>query len=238
MVGMILAGGSGNRLKHSFNGSCCKPLVKIKEKALIEFSLENLIDLQIKEVWIVVGSESDLIQAEIGSDYKGLNISYVKQNETDGLIGALSLALKKVKDEDILLQLADEIFTGFNTKTIKQHINKFKYDFYCGFTYENDDKKIKANYSIDVDEYFNIIKCTEKPEAVINNLKGTGFCIFNSRSLNLLKTTNNSKSVQDLCDFINLLLLKNYCGLAVCIAEKEFNINTFEDLKEAIDYLS
>ena len=79
MVGIILAGGNGNRLKNSFDDNCCKPLVKIEEKALIEFSLEALIDLQIRNVCIVVGDESNLIQAAIGSDYKGLNISYIQQ---------------------------------------------------------------------------------------------------------------------------------------------------------------
>ncbi len=238
MVGIILAGGNGNRLKQSFDDSCCKPLVKIKEKALIEFSLDILIDLQIKNICIVVGDESDLIQAEIGSDYKGLNISYVKQNESDGLIGALSLALKDLKDEDIILQLADEVFVDFKSEITKKHIENPEYDFYCGFTYEDDYEKIKSNYSVEIDQNLQIVRCIEKPSTLINNLKGTGFCIFRHKALNILKKPNYSSTCDNLCDYINLLTTQNLKGLAFCIATKEFNINTFDDLSEACVFFS
>ena len=236
MVGIVLAGGNGNRLKQSFDNECCKPLVKIKEKMLIEFSLEALIDLHIKDVYIVIGNDGERIKSAIGNSYKGLNISYVYQVKSDSLIDALVSALDKVNSDSAVTLLADEIFIGFKSQDIRNYIQDPDFDFYCGFTYENDPEKIKRNYSIETDEDFNIIRCTEKPSLVINNLKGTGFCIFSNDALSLLKLSYNAQSARELCDFINLLVDQNCKGLAVCVAEKEFNINTYEDLKEAHDY--
>ena len=235
MVGIILAGGHGNRLKQSFNDSCCKPLVKIKDKMLIEFSLRTLIELEVKEACIVIGRDGDSIQNIIGNSYKGLKISYVRQEDADGPANALTLALDYVKHDGVILLLADEIFTGFRAESMKSHILNSEYDFYCGFTYEDNAEKIRGNYSVETDEHFHILTCTEKPETVTNNLKGTGFCIFNRNALNILKQA--ASPVYDLCDYINLLIERHQKGLAVHVAEKEFNINTFDDLKEVCCFL-
>ncbi len=236
MIGVILAGGDGTRLTMSTGQNICKSLRKIKDKHLIEFALNNLIDLAITEVYIVVGKQGDLIKNAIGDKYKSLNVSYVQQSEQKGLVDALVQALKVIDpDKTVILQLADEIFVNLDTKEIKNALKTEKFDFYCGITTEENAEKIKNNFSVEMSDKALLIKCIEKPKAVVNNIKGTGFTIFGGKAQKIIKETyeTNPQKVHDLCDCFNYLVANNYRGLALYVAEREFNINTASDLTEA-----
>ncbi len=240
MVGIILAAGDGTRLKKSSGENCCKALKKVNGVYLIEFSLNNLIELDVTDVFIVVGKDGDKIKEIIGNSYRGLKITYVYQPYQKGLINALIQVLNVSKADDVVLQLADEIFVGLESKNIKNLITDNNYNFYCGITYEDDPLKIKGNYSIETDENMLIKKCVEKPRNVVNNLKGTGFCIFKKNVLCLLKEIYNEQTnaPNDLCDFINFLVAQQINGVAFIVAEREFNINTVADLTQVTDFLS
>lgn len=240
MVGVILAAGDGKRMKSSSNNDCCKPLMKIHNKRLIEYALDNLVQLGIQKAYIVVGKTGDLIKKSLGYEYKSLKLLYVVQPEQTGLINAFTQALNVVGcDKSVVLQLSDEIFTDLKVEEIKNCIKAGLYDFYCGITFEDNIEKIKGNFSVDTDDKYAVKKCVEKPVTVTNNIKGTGFCIFNSEALQILNNEDHTQSniLFDLCDYINYLIQKNKKGLALLIAEKEFNINTFEDLREAQHFL-
>ena len=234
MVGVILAAGDGRRLKASSKEECCKPLIKLKGKRLIEYALDNLIDLGISQAYIVVGKEGDLIKKNLGSQYKGLELFYVVQAQQIGLINAFMQAIFFIgSDESVVLQLSDEIFVDLKIENIKTSMAAEEYDFYCGVTFEDDSEKIKNNFSVDIDDEGILIGCIEKPVEVINNIKGTGFCIFSSQAVQVL-TENypGNRNINDLCDYMNFLISENKKGFALHIAEKEFNINTFLDLYE------
>lgn len=232
MVGVILAAGEGRRLKESSKEDYCKPLIKIKGKRLIEYSLDNLLELGITKAYIVVGKEGHLIKEVLGGKYGQLELFYVVQEARKGLIDAFLQAVKVIGcKETVILQLSDEIFVNLRIDDIKNSIENDEYDFYCGVTNEENPEKIKRNYSVDTDDDYIIKECVEKPKNVINNIKGTGFCVFKSESLNIL--INEREAILcELCDYINYLTEKSQKGFALHVAEKEFNINTFADLFE------
>ena len=235
MIGVILAAGDGTRLTKSTGQNICKPLRIINEKPLLTFSLDNLVELDVTEVYIVVGKQGALIKEAFGNEYKGLNVHYVYQQEQKGLMNAFVEALKVMDcDETVVLQLSDEIFIDLKTDSIKKAIENNEFDFYCGITYEEDTEKIKNNFSVEADDDSVLIKCIEKPQVVTNNIKGTGFTIFSDKTLEIIKSHTELK---DLCDSFNYLTENAFRGLALTIAEKEFNINTVEDLKEAESFL-
>lgn len=230
MIGVVLAAGDGKRLKISSNEDCCKPLIRIKEKRLIEYALDNLIELGVEKAYIVVGKEGDLIKRVLGDRYYCLKLFYVVQKEQRGLVDAFTQAVRITGGKGpVILQLSDEVFIKLRIDDIKNCIDNKEYDFYCGVTNEENPEKIKRNYSVDVDGSGVIKECIEKPNTVINSIKGTGFCIFNSEALNLL-INEKETMLYELCDYINYLNKKSKKGLALHIAEKEFNINTFADL--------
>lgn len=236
MIGIILAAGNGTRLKTSRNNNACKPLTEINNTPLIMYSLENLRKMKIDQAWIVVGKEGELIKQAIGNTYKDLSLCYIPQFEQKGLIHALMCALTALEaDAPVVLQLSDEIFVNIQTENILRSIHSGNYDFLCGITLEEDPEKIKSNYSVELDRNNIIMHCTEKPVVVTNNIKGTGFCYFSTVAVQFLKLRYNSESNQprDLCDYMNMLIQENQKGLALQIAEKEFNINTSADFIEA-----
>lgn len=241
MIGVILAAGDGTRLKQSTGQNICKPLRKINDKHLIEYALDNLVDLNASSVYVVVGKQGDEIKKVIGDKYKKLTVNYVCQPEQKGLVNAFMQVLSITEcDEAVVLQLSDEIFTGLKTEEIKNALETEKYDFYCGVTYEENEEKIKNNFSVEADENNLLIKCIEKPQIVTNNIKGTGFSIFSAKSQNFIKEayTSAPEKVRDLCDCFNYLTSTGYKGLMLFIAEKEFNINTVSDLTEAENSLN
>ena len=240
MIGVILAAGNGTRLNSSTGEVCCKALRKVIGKHLIEFALDNLINLGIDKACIVVGKEGDLIKENIGYEYNGIGLSYVSQSQQKGLVNALMQALDSVdNDEDVVLQLADEIFVGLKTDDIRNAVSKTDNDFYCGVTYDENHQKIKNNFSVEVGADSALIKCTEKPSVVVNDIKGTGFCIFTSDALQWLKNTydEDKNSPNDLCDYMNQLIENGKKGTVLVVAQKEFNINTASDLEEAKTFL-
>ncbi len=240
MIGVILAGGDGTRLAQSTGQNICKSLRKIKDKHLIEFALDNLINLGATKVYIVVGKQGDLIKKAIGDKYKSLDVNYVCQMEQIGLIDAFVQALKVIDDsETVVLQLADEILINLNTQEIKNAINNDQIDFYCGVTKEENEQKIKNNFSVETDDDTFLVKCVEKPKVVINDIKGTGFTVFSGKTQKLVKETylSTPEKVKELCDSFNFLIEKGYRGVAFLVAEREFNINTLSDLTEAEEFL-
>lgn len=240
MIGVILAAGDGTRLAMSTGQDVCKSLQKINDKHLIEFALNNLIDLEATSVYIVVGKQGDLIKKAIGDKYKSLDVNYVCQKEQKGLIDALVQALKVIDDgETVVLQLADEILVSLNTQAIKNAIANEDIDFCCGVTLEENEEKIKNNFSVETDDNSFLVKCEEKPKVVFNNIKGTGFTVFSGKMQKIIKETylSNPDKVKELCDSFSYLIANGYRGLALMVAEREFNINTLSDLTEAESFL-
>ena len=241
MVGVILAAGDGTRLKMSTGQDICKALRKINNRPLIEYALNNLIELGVTEVYIVVGKQGDLIKSTIGKSYKGLNVYYVYQQEQKGLMNAFVQALKELDDnKTVILQLSDEIFIDLNVDSIKNILETNKFDFYCGVTPEEIEEKIKNNFSVETDSDSLLVNCIEKPQVVTNNIKGTGFTIFNGKVQKIIKETyeSNPDKLCDLCDSFNYLVASGYRGLVFSVAKKEFNINTVSDLTEAESFLN
>ncbi len=239
MVGVILAAGDGKRLKNSKNEDCCKPLIKIKEKNLITYALDNLVQLDVTEAYIVIGKEGSLIKNAIGDKYENINLHYVHQQEQIGLMNAFLQALNTMSyDETVVLQLADEIFVDLKSESIKNMLQEKNADFYCGVTYEESPEKIKNNFSVETDSSSLLIKCTEKPKIVTDNIKGTGFSIFNGKTVKVIKETYKyePEKLFDLCDSFNYLVSSGHVGLAFFVAEREFNINTLSDFSEAENF--
>lgn len=229
MVGIILAAGSGSRLGEAFGKELCKPLVKIAGKHLIEYSLENLFALNVERIYIVVGRHRESIEQKIGGAYNGVPVNYVVQENPVGLVNAIAAAAEYI-DDDAVLQLSDEIFINPDTARLADELKKGA-DIICGVTTEDNPEKIKANYSVEVNGNGELTSCTEKPRVVNNRLKGTGFCAFSRESVKtLVREYDGAMNVpNDLCDFINILIKRGRRGIAVEIAEKEYNINTAED---------
>ena len=238
MVGVILAAGNGTR----FGGSgCCKALKCVNGTTLIERALNNLVALGIETVCIVAGVHKEQIVDALGKEYRGISIFYAHQERQIGLIDALVRGSAFVPNgESVCLQLADEVFVDLKSEAIKRVISEMHADFCCGITMEADPGKIMQNYSVEMSDGARVLRCVEKPQVLYNSIKGTGLCFFRYETLELLRRVYdcNTGMPRDLCDFMNYLIAQGKNVTALCVAEREFNVNTPADLEEAEVFLS
>ena len=232
MVGLILAAGKGTRFSGDGKSSTCKALLEVGGEPLIFYSLKNLLRLGAKKAVIVIGPQHQRIVDTLGSSFCGMPLQYTVQTSPVGLASAM-LCGRELIDDDVVLQLSDEIY--LSPAPAEELTAAFEgIDFLVGYTLDSPEI-IRRNYSVDTDENDRILHCTEKPTLVTNDRKGTGFCVFSSACYELLKRTYDPETNKpgDLCDFINALVQSGKTGTAVCVAEREININTPAELELA-----
>ena len=76
MQAIIMAGGMGSRLRPLTN-SLPKPLVKIIDKPVMEYVIENLVEGGIKDIAVTVGYKADMIMDYFGDGSQwGAKLSY------------------------------------------------------------------------------------------------------------------------------------------------------------------
>lgn len=237
MIGIILAAGKGRRLMKDTGIDQSKALIRIHGKMLIEYALENLELMQVERIYIVVGEHKSEVVEAVGDNYRGIPIAYVLQNKPIGLINAISKVLPFC-DTGVVVQLSDEVFIDINTSFLKSFQNQ-NADFLCGIIEEKERERIKENYSVLIDENGFVVRTHEKPTEIINNLKGTGFCVFNKSCMDILKRvySESENTPYDLCDFMNLLIWEGKKGRCFKVAESEININAKVDYDYALEVL-
>ena len=82
---LILAGGRGERV-NDYTQKENKCMLKFQGKHLIEYSLENAVKLNVKEIIIVVGYMAERIINTYGNLFKGTPIRYIIQGEQADLL--------------------------------------------------------------------------------------------------------------------------------------------------------
>lgn len=112
MKGLVLAGGSGTRLR-PITFSAAKQLVPIANTPILFFGLRQLADVGIREVGLVVGETEAEIRAAVGDGSAfGLRITYLRQDAPLGLAHALLLAEGFIAGDDVLMFLGDNLVEG------------------------------------------------------------------------------------------------------------------------------
>ncbi|MBQ7653653.1 MAG: NTP transferase domain-containing protein [Clostridia bacterium] len=234
MTGLILAAGLGERLHSSKDYGLCKPLQKVSDIPLISYSLELLEKTDVEDVIIVVGKYYEQIRSEIGDSFGKMKIRYELQQEQKGLVNAIVCGCRNCED-DVLVLLADELFVEAKIDECLSVFSDDSLDFVCTYTIEDDEEKIKANFSFRTDENGIPYDFVEKPTETVNDMKGTGVCLFSRESIKKVKQKydEESNTPNTLCDFFNMLLEEKMTGKAFNFAKAEINVNTQADLSLA-----
>jgi dTDP-glucose pyrophosphorylase len=154
---VIMAGGRGERLR-PLTDNTPKPMLKLGEKPIIEYTIDRLIDFGIENIFITIGYLGNQIKEYFGDgSQKGIKIIYIEEDKPLGTIGALSL-INDFTNDTILLTNSD-LFTNIDYE-----------DFYFAFHNQQADMAIASvPYTVNIpfailEEENNIIKrFKEKP---------------------------------------------------------------------------
>ena len=110
MKGLILAGGSGRRLR-PITHKTAKQLVPIANKPIIHYVIEDLVGVGITDLGIVVGDTAKEIEKSVGDGSQwNVDITYIHQEEPLGLAHAVLIAESFLGQEKFVMYLGDNMF--------------------------------------------------------------------------------------------------------------------------------
>ncbi len=121
MKGIILHGGHGTRLR-PLTHTGPKQLLKIANKPMSQYALEDLRDSGITDIAIIIGDVYPEKVKEYYGDGKkfGVTLTYVYQDKPQGIAHAISLCKDFVGDEKFCVYLGDNVLrTGLSSYVTK-----------------------------------------------------------------------------------------------------------------------
>jgi dTDP-glucose pyrophosphorylase len=239
MKALILAGGRGKRLGELSNDKN-KCMLEINGKPLIEYSLDCATKTSISEIVIVVGHKAEEIINIYGNKYNGKAIKYVIQPEQKGLVHAIECAREAVGKEDFMLMLGDELMISPRHQLMMDIFGKENLFGICGVVVVEDIDLIKKTYSVIQSEDNRIYRLIEKASKPMNNIMGTGNCIFKNEILSYIDQTpiNQKRGEKELPDLIQCAIDEGNIVKSFEICDHYVNINLLEEIKKAESYFA
>lgn len=239
MKALILAGGRGKRLGTISDGQN-KCMVKANGKPLIEYSLTHASNINVDEVVLVVGYKAEEIINTYGNSYKGKPIKYVIQSEQKGLVHAIECAKEAIGKEDFMLMLGDEIMINPRHQLMIDIFKKETLFGVCGVVIVEDTGLIKKTYSVIESKDNRIYRLIEKPSRPMNNVMGTGNCMFKNKILSYIAQTpiNQKRGEKELPDLIQCAIDEGNIIKSFKICDHYVNINVPEEIKKAESYFA
>jgi glucose-1-phosphate thymidylyltransferase len=188
MKGLILAGGTGTRLR-PLTKVTNKHLLPVYDKPMIFYPLNTLIKAGIKKILIITGGEDvgDFMQL-LGSGREfGVDFTYKVQDEAGGIAQALSLARDFVGNEKVVVILGDNVFED----DIIEFVNDFENSDFEAMVFL---KEVEGAQRFGVAEIDGerIISIEEKPKYPKSNLAVTGLYMYTSEVFDIIKTLRPS----------------------------------------------
>lgn len=239
MKALVLAGGRGKRLNY-ITEEKNKCIMIIKDRPLIEYSLNNAVESGVEEIIIVVGYRAEDIINAYGNSYLGKKIKYCLQHEQRGLVHAIESAKHAIGDSDIMLMLADELMIKPKHEEMVALFKKQNLFGICGVVVIEDRELIKKTYSIIQAEDNRIYRLIEKPSKPMNNIMGTGNCIFKNEILSYIYQTpiNQKRGEKELPDLIQCAIDEGNIVKSFKICDHYVNVNAPEEIEKAESYFA
>ncbi len=98
-----------------------KPMLPVVGKPILEWDLEALDCVGVKNAYIIVGYKADVIRSHFGSRFRGIKIHYLVQGQQLGTGDAVATAKGKVKGDFIVMNGDLFITKSFIMDLVKHH---------------------------------------------------------------------------------------------------------------------
>ncbi len=238
MHAIVLAAGYATRL-YPLTENYPKPLLKIGDKTILEYLLEQFNDLQvINKVYIITNARfyktfAGWVSANKNSHIcKAMDIEVVNDstnsNETRlGAIGDIQYVLSHYKvEQDLLVAAGDNVFTT-NFKGMLNLFHTRNTDIFLAHPVENIEK-LKRSGIMELDQNQRIIGFEEKPPAPKSNFVAPAFYMYKNSTLNLFADYMAEGNNPDAPGNFTAWLYKRKPVYAFVMKEDYYDIGTLE----------
>ncbi|MEU2898397.1 glucose-1-phosphate thymidylyltransferase RfbA [Streptomyces sp. NPDC088106] len=190
MKGIILAGGSGTRLR-PLTGALSKQILPVYDKPMIYYPLSVLMLAGVRDILLISSRDhSDSFRTLLGDGSRlGLKISYAEQDQPRGIAEALVIGADFIGDDQVALVLGDNIFHGPRFSVLLDDAVR-RLDGAALFGYRVRDPQ---RYGIgEIDAEGRLVSLEEKPRNPRSNLAVTGLYLYDSDVVGIAKNLSPS----------------------------------------------
>ncbi|OXM83504.1 sugar phosphate nucleotidyltransferase [Paenibacillus rigui] len=189
MKGVILAGGTGTRLR-PLTDIVNKHLLPVGKYPMIHYAIAKMAEAGVKELLLVLGKQSAGLYIDyIGNGRQwGLEVTYKIQEEAGGIAQALALAESFVyPDERLVVLLGDNLFEN----SLKEAVSRFGKQSGGAHVFL---KKVAdpQRYGVPVLQGSHITKIVEKPEQPPSQYAVTGIYLYDTAVFDYIRKQNPS----------------------------------------------
>ncbi|WP_304454023.1 glucose-1-phosphate thymidylyltransferase RfbA [Nocardiopsis sp. YSL2] len=233
MRGIILAGGSGTRLR-PITAVSSKQLLPVYDKPMIYYPLSVLMLAGIREILVISSPEHlEAYQRLLGDGRRlGLDLEYAEQDRPRGLADALCVGREFVGDESLALILGDNIFYGHALiSVLRTEIERLDGCTLFGYPVADPERYGVAS----VDDAGRITSLVEKPADPASNLAVTGLYFYDNEALDMAaRLTPSARGELEITDLNNQFVEQGRARLvSLGRGNAWFDTGTHESLLDA-----
>lgn len=221
---VLMAGGKGERLR-PLTLETPKPLLKVADKPIIDYNIDNLINSGINHINVTVNYLAEQIEEHFKNPKNGIQVRIVREPKFLGTIGSIKF-VKKWYNDTILLMNSD-LFTNIDIESFYLHFIKHNADMsVAGVPYN-----VNIPYGIfELENTREIKGITEKPN--YHYYANAGIYLIKRSLLNLIP----DDEFFDATDFMGKLIKNNKKVIRFPIAGYWIDIGKLEDFKNVQEF--
>lgn len=221
---VMMAGGKGERLR-PLTLETPKPLLKVADKPIIDYNIENLMKNGISHINVTVNYLKEQIEDHFKEPVNGVQVNCVREPEFLGTIGSIKF-IKQWHNDTILLMNSD-LFTNIDIEAFYMHFREHDADMsVAGVPYN-----VNIPYGIfELQNTREIVGITEKP--CYHYYANAGIYLIKRELLDLIP----ENEFFDATDFIQLLIGKQKKVIRFPVTGYWIDIGKPEDFKNVQEF--